>query len=203
MNYTEILEALNQASLFELYRLDAAIRNQLDAPERIRAAKRALRVGQTVSWFNAEENRLIDARLVKINRTRASIQNLEDSKYWTIPFYLINLDGQDVEIAAEKRRPLDRNTLKVGDRVAFKDRSGCEQFGQVIKLNPKSAAIQVGTTRWRVAYSLITPVIDGELGSDDLALPGTWTQITADVEDVVSDEDERERSSTASNSRDD
>jgi hypothetical protein len=43
MNYNAVLEALNQASLFELYRLNAAIRNQLDDPGRIRAVKQAAR----------------------------------------------------------------------------------------------------------------------------------------------------------------
>jgi hypothetical protein len=180
MNYNAVLEALNQASLFELHRLNAAIRNQLDDPARIQAAKQALRVGQILSWFDAQENRLVDARLLKMNRTRALVENLSDGKRWTIPFYLINLEGQDVEIAAQKRRTLDRNSLKVGDRVAFKDRRGQELFGQVLKLNPKTAAVQVGRARWRVAYSLLAPVIDGALGSDNDLLPGHWERVDDD-----------------------
>lgn len=174
MNYNAVLEALNRASLFELHRLNVAIRNQLDEPARIQAVKRALRVGQTLSWFDGQENRLVDARLLKMNRTRALVENLSDGKRWTIPFYLINLQGQDVEIAAQKRRTLDRNSLKVGDRVAFKDRRGQERFGQVLKLNSKTAAVQVGGTRWRVGYSLLAPVIDGDLASDNDLLPGHW-----------------------------
>ncbi|MGB5833411.1 MAG: hypothetical protein WBG92_15645 [Thiohalocapsa sp.] len=180
MNYSAILESLNQASLFELYRLNAAISNQLDDPARIRAVKQALRLGQLVRWFNSDENRLVEALLLKTNRTRAVVQNVVDGKRWTIPFYLINLDGQDVEIAAQKHRVLDRNSLKVGDRVAFKDRQGQEQFGEVAKLNPKSATVLVGTMRWRVAYSLLAPVIDGDLGTDPQALPGQWTEIDDD-----------------------
>ncbi len=61
---------------------------------------------------------LVEAHLLKVNRTRALVQNSLDGKRWTIPFYLINLDGQDVAIAARQRRGLDRNSLKVGDRVA-------------------------------------------------------------------------------------
>jgi hypothetical protein len=177
MNYSAILEALNQASLFELYRLNTAIGNQLDDPARINAVKQALRAGQTVRWFNSVENRLVEASLLRINRTRADVRNLGDGKHWTIPFYLINLEGQDVEIASRQRNTLDRNSLKVGDRVAFKDRAGHERFGQVVKLNPKSAAVQVGPARWRVAYSLLAPVIDGDLGVETQALAGQWTHI--------------------------
>ena len=72
MNYNAVLEALNQASLFELHRLNAAIRNQLDDPARIQAAKQALRVGQILSWFDAQENRLVDARLLKRRPPRAA-----------------------------------------------------------------------------------------------------------------------------------
>lgn len=178
MNDSTILEALNQASLFELYRLDVAIKHQLEDPARLLAVKQALRPGQTLSWFDSQANRLVEAQLLEVNRTRALVQNSVDGKRWTIPFYLINLDGQDVAIAARRRRGVDRNSLKVGDRVAFRDRQGREQFGQVLKLNPKSASVQVGPTRWRVSYGLMAPVIDGALGADDLALPGSWTRIS-------------------------
>ena len=180
MNYTAILEALGQASLFQLFRLNAAISNQLDDPTRIAAVKRVLRVGQTVRWFDSTENRLVEARLMKINRTRAEIRNLVDGKPWTIPFYLIELEGQDVAIAPQKRQALDRNSLRVGDRVGFKDRQGQERFGQVVKLNPKSASVQVDALRWRVGYGLLLPVIDGALGDATYALPGQWVAITGE-----------------------
>jgi hypothetical protein len=32
MNYTEVMDALDRASLFELYRLNTAISNQMDDP---------------------------------------------------------------------------------------------------------------------------------------------------------------------------
>ncbi len=180
MNYTEVMDALGQASLFELYRLNAAISNQLDDPKRVRAVKQALRVGQTVRWFDYVENRLQEATLLRINRTRAEIRNLGDGKRWSIPFYQIDLDGADVTIATQKRQAIDRNRLSVGDRVAFKGRDGQERFGEVVKLNTKTAAVQVGTVRWRVGYGLLATVIDGALGEivdDPLALPGVWSRV--------------------------
>ncbi|WP_296699886.1 hypothetical protein [Thiocapsa sp. UBA6158] len=180
MNYTEVMDALDRASLFELFRLNAAISNQLDDPRRIHAVKQALRVGQTVRWFDHVENRLQEAKLLRINRTRAEIENLGDGKRWSIPFHQIDLEGEDVTIATQKRQAVDRNRLSVGDRVAFKDRDGHERFGQVVKLNTKTASVQVGTVRWRVGYGLLTPVIDGALGElldDPLALPGVWSRV--------------------------
>ena len=57
MNYSKILEELNNASLFELYRLKQAIRRSLEDPVRIRNIKESLKVGQDIEYFDAEENR--------------------------------------------------------------------------------------------------------------------------------------------------
>lgn len=178
MNYTAILEALGQASLFELFRLNAAISNQLDDPKRIAAVKRVLRVGQTVRWFDSTENRLVEATLLQMNRTRVQVRNVVDGKPWNISYYTIDLEGQDVTIVPRARQSLDRNSVRIGDRVGFKDREGRERFGQVVKLNPKSASVQVDAMRWRVGYGLLSAVIDGDLSDATLALPGEWVAIT-------------------------
>ena len=92
MNYSQILEALNNASLFELYRLQQAIRRSLEDPARIRQIKDSLSVGQDIEYFEAEENRLIEASIVELKRTNALVKNRHDGKLWNIPFYFINLD---------------------------------------------------------------------------------------------------------------
>lgn len=63
MNDSMILEELNNASLFELYRLQRAILCILEDPVRIRRIKDALKVGQDIEYFEAEENRLMQARI--------------------------------------------------------------------------------------------------------------------------------------------
>jgi hypothetical protein len=171
MNYSEILQALNNASLFELYRLEQAIRRSLEDPARIRKVKDSLRVGQDIAYFEAEENRLIEARIVELKRTRALVRNRHDGKLWTLPFYLINLDQADVAVSSPTGK-LDRNSVKVGDKVAFKDRNGHELFGEVIKLNQKTAGVLVGTTRWKVSYGLLSSIIEGELGRDTNLIEG-------------------------------
>jgi hypothetical protein len=165
MNYSEILDELNKASLFELYRLNQAIRHSLEDPVRIRNIKNSLKVGQTVEYFDAEQNRLIEARIVKLNRTRLLVKNRHDGTLWDIPYYHINLDHADIAISGATRK-LDRNRLKVGDKVAFKDRKGNELFGEVIKLNQKTAGVLVGKARWKVGYSLLSLIIDGVSGSE-------------------------------------
>ena len=171
MNYSEILEELNNASLFELYRLEQAIRRSLEDPVRTIKIKDSLKVGQDIEYFDAKENRLIEARIVELKRTRALVKNRHDGKLWNIPFYLIDLDHADVAISSPTGK-LDRNSLKVGDKVAFKDRKGNELFGEVIKLNPKTAGVLVGTTRWKVSYRLLSSIIEGEVGHDTKVIEG-------------------------------
>jgi hypothetical protein len=171
MNYSKILEELNKASLFELYRLEQAIRHSLEDPVRIKKIKDALKVGQNIEYFDAQENRLVEARIVELKRTRALVKNRHDGALWNIPFYHINLAHADVRISGSTGK-LDRNSLKVGDKVAFKDKKGNELFGEVIKLNQKTASVVVGTTRWTVGYRLLSSIIDGELGSDTNVIEG-------------------------------
>jgi len=171
MNYSKVLEELNDASLFELYRLQRAIGNILEDPGKIHEIKASLKVGQQIEYFDADENRLIEAEIVELKRTRALVRNRHDGKLWNIPFYLINLDRADIAISSQTRK-LDRNSLKVGDKVAFKDGRGNELFGEVIKLNQKTAGVLVGTVRWKVAYGLLSPIIDGELGGDTKVIEG-------------------------------
>lgn len=56
--------------------------------------------------------------------------------------------------------------------MAFKDRNGNERFGEVIKLNQKTAGVLVGATRWKVGYRLLSAIIEGELGSETSLIEG-------------------------------
>ena len=63
MNYTLVLKELEKASLFELFRLESAINDQLEDPVRLLAIKRQLRVGTDITYFDTHKNRQVPARL--------------------------------------------------------------------------------------------------------------------------------------------
>ncbi len=172
MDYSKILNELNHASLFELYRLNVAIRQQLEDPIRLRLIKESLKTGQLIKYFDASENRLIDATILELKRTKVLVENKHDGELWNIPYYYINIDNIDTNIQAISKRTINRNNLKVGDKVCFKDKKGNELFGEVNKMNPKTAGVLVGQVKWRVAYSLLFPILDGELGTDKNLLEG-------------------------------
>ena len=165
MDYNLVVSELQKASAFDLYRLHTAIGHLLDDPGRLAAIKRQLRVGLEVTYFDAQKNRLVPAQVLEIRRTQASVRELQTGKRWTVPLYMINVEGTDTDIAPKKNR-VDRLSLKIGDQVGFTGRDGSELFGTVIKLNPKRAKIQTNQGIWAVPYSMLFTVIDGGQARD-------------------------------------
>ena len=166
MNYTKILEELNQATSFDLFRLKCVIDKQLDDPQRIFNIKKKLFIGQTISYFDEEENRPFDATVLEMKRTRVLVRNLCDGHRWNLLYYHINLNHVDTKINKQATQKLDRNTLKVGDKVSFFCTDGSEKFGEVFKLNPKTAGVLIEGAKWRVSYGALSSIIDGELGNE-------------------------------------
>ena len=165
MDYELIVSALQKASAFDLYRLQSAIGHLLDDPLRLNAIKRQLRTGMEITYFEPQENRLIPAQVLEIRRTRVAIQELPTGKRWTVPLYMINIEGTDTDIKPKKNH-IDRLSLKIGDQVGFTGKDGSELFGAVIKLNPKRAKIQTRQGIWAVPYSMLFTIIDGEQARD-------------------------------------
>ena len=166
MDYTAILQELNKASLFDLHRLQCAIYQELINPQRIDQIKAQLKVGQTISYFDPQFNSLVDAVILKIQITRCLVRNIKDNKTWNLPFYYLNLDDVDADIKPAKNAVgIPKNTLKVGERVGFKDKQNNDLFGEVIRLNPKRATIKINEhSRWLVHYQHLFRVIEGEIG---------------------------------------
>lgn len=164
MDYTAILQALNSASLFDLHRLQSAIYQELLNPDRVEQIKVQLKIGQAISYFDPRANGLIDAVILKIQKTRCLVRNVKDQKNWSIPFYYINLDDVDAAIQPPPNAcGIPKSALQIGAKVGFKDRHNQEQFGEVIRLNPKTATIKLSDQHtWLVGYNYLFYVIDGD-----------------------------------------
>ncbi|MDJ0702652.1 MAG: hypothetical protein QNJ46_05170 [Leptolyngbyaceae cyanobacterium MO_188.B28] len=161
MDYSTVLAEVNKASLFDLYRLMAAVNQQLDNPERIEAVKRRLKPGQEITYFDAQENRLITATVISLHRTRLLVQNKHDGERWNIRFCAVNLDQAETDIQAiSGKQTFDRSEFKVGDRVGFYDRQNQERYGKIIRLNQKTVTLDCQGSKWRVSYSFLFKIID-------------------------------------------
>ncbi|VAX35070.1 hypothetical protein MNBD_UNCLBAC01-133 [hydrothermal vent metagenome] len=164
MNYSKILDELSAASLFELYRLKIAIGQQLDDPVRNKAIARQVKVGQEITWFDMDQNKLIEATIIKVRRTRVSVKNKCDGEIWNVSFYCLNLGNVEVAIDTKSfQKGISRNELKVGDQVGFVCRGEKDVYGEVIKLNPKRAVVHLyDGEKWNVRYRSLFRVIDGQ-----------------------------------------
>lgn len=74
MNYTKIVQTLEKASLFDIYRLIIAMHVLLEQQERLEAIKRQLRVGMSVSYFSSNSNKLVDGIVEQILRNNVCIK---------------------------------------------------------------------------------------------------------------------------------
>ncbi len=164
MEYAEMLEQLEKASLFDVYRLHAAMNMMMEDPQRLAQVREQLVPGQEVSYFNWQENRFIQAKILELKRTRVFVQEQGTGARYSIPMYWINIENVDL---AEQRhsngKGIPRSELRVGDQVGFRDRNNRTRCGQVIRLNPKTTTLLVdGRSKWRVAYGFLFDMIDGQ-----------------------------------------
>ena len=163
MNYSEILQLLQQASSFDLYRLEVAISRQLESPERILAIRNQLHIGQAIEIFNEGDNKSEKATIRKFNPTSVAITLVEDQARWRVPYYWINLEGADVNLKNTAKKGIEKNALSIGDTVGFRSRDGHEIYGKIIRLNPKTVTLKTAQGEWRVAYALLFPVVDSSV----------------------------------------
>lgn len=169
MHYAKILEELNKASTFDLYRLKVAISQQLENPQRLLEIKKCLKPGQKISYFDETENRSVEAHVLKIMRTRLLVQNIHDQARWEIPLYYVNLDEVDTDIIKQTEQGLDKSQLKVGDIVGFQDKENNDVHGKIIRLNKKTATLMTkANIQWRVSYKLLHLIFDVEPGAQNV-----------------------------------
>jgi hypothetical protein len=176
LNGPDILSALEQASSFDLWQLSLAIERTLKDSERNKLIKVQLRINQEAIYFDPRENKEIFATVMEIHRTHALVKNHRDQKLWEILFYMFQIDRQNT--IRPKTQKWDRLHFKVADRVEFLDRSGQAQYGQVTKLNLKTAEVTLPTgERWRVSYPDLFQVLEAE---SEFLNPSNPKGVTAD-----------------------
>jgi len=154
MDFAAVLQALNQASGFELYRLRAAIDRVLADPKWIRAVQSQLRIGQEINFFDARANKLLTAEVLDFRKKEVLVRQLDTDERWLIAYTCINLDGADVRIREQTPHGLSPQSVAVGDTVGFLDRDQQQRSGKIIRLNEKTVTLLSNGQKWRVGYGL-------------------------------------------------
>jgi len=164
MNYSEMVRALEQASLFDVYRLSVALRIMLEQPEKQEALKRQLRVGMAVSYFSTHTNALMNGVIEEILRNRVHVREKSSGQQWRIPLCAINVAHVKATIhPRSNKEKLTRNQSQVGEVIGFLGHNAQETYGTIVQLNPKTASIRTREgERWRVYDDHIFKVLDGQ-----------------------------------------
>jgi hypothetical protein len=174
MDYSKFMNELNDASLFDLYRLRVAISKELENAKRINEVKKRIQKGDVISYFEENENRLIQAEVIELRRTRVLVKNKHDMKQWIVPFYMINIEELSTDIRySTKTMGMNKNEIRKGDLVGFRNKNNKNVSGKVIRLNPKTVTVFVEPNQeWRVPYSMLCPIIDGEIAPERKFIEG-------------------------------
>lgn len=160
MNFSSVLDALKQASAFELFRLRTAIDRLLGDPHWIKAIAARLRRGQRIEFFDPRDNRLRPGLILEMRRSQLLVMETESAQRWLIDYAAVNLDGADIDIRERPTRGLGRQEVAVGDVIGFQDREGDQRSGEIIRLNDKTVTVLCDGQRWRVSYALLHRLID-------------------------------------------
>lgn len=95
MEHADLLAQIEKASLFDIYRMQAAISMMLDDPQRLSHVRDQLAPGQETTYFHWQENRSVNIRILELKRTRVFVLDLEDQSRYSIPMYWINIENSD------------------------------------------------------------------------------------------------------------
>ena len=137
--------------------------NLLNDPEKNLAVKRNLKLGMKINYYVCDDQLMVEAIILEVKKTRAIVQNIVDIKRWDIYLRSINIEGKD-SIVLQKRQSgkLDRNSLKIGDRVGYRSKNGSDVFGVIKKLNPKKVIMILNDGQiWHIPYEMLFLTMDG------------------------------------------
>ncbi len=161
MDYSQILKELEEATTFDLYRLVSAMQDEMESSARIKKVRSGLRVGQTITWFDSCTHKLVRSEVLKLNKLRCLVKNLENGEEWNVIYASINTEDEAVDINMNQEYGVKKSELRVGDTITYVSRDNIQVFGTVIKLNPKTAGVKtVDGQGWRVAYSLLKKIVE-------------------------------------------
>ena len=114
LNFSEVIEALNQASGFDLYRLRAAIDRTLADPKWIVAIRRALQIGQKVDYFDGQANRQCTGQILEFRKKEVQVYSLVTQQRWPAASAAITLECCNGLSRARPNRGVGRHDGTLG-----------------------------------------------------------------------------------------
>ena len=82
VEYDQLVAFLKNASVFEIYRLSAAIQNELENPQRLAKVNHKIKEGDLIEYFDSKTNTLIKAIVVQKALKKVVVQHVHDGRRW-------------------------------------------------------------------------------------------------------------------------
>lgn len=163
INFDEVMQFLQSASTYELFRLKNYIGNEIASPARLAHIKAQLRIGQSVEYFSSRSQTLRQGIVCKTNIKYAVIEANDGTGRWKVAYYSININSRPIhQNTPTKVGTLNKNNLALNTTVGFTN-NGVDIIGTVTKLNLKTVSLlTTDNERWKVYYEHLFPIIDGE-----------------------------------------
>jgi len=163
MDYRKLEQQLKSTSLFDLYNLRYLIGARLENQEALSLVRNQLQLEVQISYHDLKSNSMKYGVVKELKKKSVIVVSLDDQKAYRIPYYVINLAGEIVDLG-QLVGSFSKLDFFVNQIVGFKDKKGRDLYGKVIKLNPKSAVLVTSDNmRWRVSYGLLFKVVDSDL----------------------------------------
>lgn len=96
INFDEVMQFLQSASTYELFRLKHYIGNEIASPIRTEQIKAQLRVGQRVEYFSTRSQALHSGVVCKTNIKYAVIDADDGTGRWNVAYYSININSRPI-----------------------------------------------------------------------------------------------------------
>lgn len=169
MDWTNLVAALDQLSLFDLGCFERAIQSLSQDPARIARARSYLRPGIEVEYWCEKDHTFIKAVVVELHRSTALLEHVGDCQRWKV--YYSQIVPPDASPLLPPASSLPKSEWRAGDLVSFKDKQNREHLGTIEKINPRRAHVRLKSGQiWRVDYALLARIHELR-GQDHLDYP--------------------------------
>ena len=169
----EQIKDLPMATSAELYQLSWVIEQLMDDPRRIVQARSQLHMGQLVQYWDWGTGKLRQARIVAMKDRQVTLVDEQSKQRFSVLYAAIvpaeeqpntsTATSTSPVPAAPLRPPPEINgkqDFRVGQRVSFVDQSLKRQFGEIKRLNQRTATVHGDGRAWRVGFGLLQHIVD-------------------------------------------
>lgn len=170
----KVAQALQQASMVELFALSTLIDRLMADPARIAQIRLRLHLGQAVRFVDWRDPQMPmrAAKVVALAKDHVSVLEDGANRQWNLPYAAVEPPtgaASPAQAASHAATPpphnaasrAQRGDFRSGDKVVFEDRLLQPQFGTIVRINRQTATVHTDDGKaWRVSFPLLRRIVD-------------------------------------------